>query len=179
MSGTKNLSNYIVEQCKRNPRLAFLLVPVGAFLVYFGVTGARFYQSLSSKPTQQMTVDRVFDAPNSRGFSVPHVAGQTAQGELSFPISPKEARRIQVGQLLMFVEANSSTEPYVTRETLDSQLSGIQFSVVGLPINHIALLGCALSLGAIGWGLFAKPKGTEETVSSSGKAQSGPSAESH
>ena len=174
MGGTKNLSTYIVNQCQRNPRLAFLLIPLGAGLVYWGVTDAKFYQSLSSKPTRQMKVDRVYDAPHSRGFSAPHVAGQTPQGEVIFPISARAAREIQVGEDLAFVEANDSTTPYVTRKTLDGQLSGIRFSVAGSPINDIALLGSAICLGAIGWGLFGKPKRTEDEVSSSNKTESGP-----
>src|SRR4051812_11453951 len=104
MSGAKNLSTYIVNQCQRNPRFAFLVVPLGVWLAYWGLTDAKFYQSLSEKPTQQMKVDRVYSAPNSRGFSVPYVAGETPQGEVSFTISDKAARRIQVGEELMFVE---------------------------------------------------------------------------
>jgi hypothetical protein len=174
MSGTKNLSTYIVDHCQRNPRLAFLLIPLGGFLAYWGLTEAKFYQSLSTKPTQPMTVTRVYSAPNSRGFSVPFVAGKTPQGEVSFSVSDKAASRIQVGQVLPIVETNKPSDPYVTRETLDGQLSGIWFSVGGYPINAIVLLGAAIGLGGLGWGLFGKPKRAESPVSPANEGDSGP-----
>jgi hypothetical protein len=162
MSGTKNLSHYIFEKCKQNPRFAFVLIPLGAFLAFFGLRDATFYQSLRDKPVREMKVERIYDAPNSRGFSVPHVAGTTPEGEVSFPISDKEARQIHEGEQLQFVETNNSTTPYVTHDTLTAQLSGIRFSVAGFPINDIGLFGFAFALCGLAWGLFGKPKPAPE-----------------
>ena len=162
MSGTKKLSGSIVNACEKNPRLAFFVIPLGAALIWWGSADAKYFQSMREKPTHQMHVTSVHDAPNSRGFSAPHVFGETPNGEVSFMVSPKEARGIEPGQDLQIVETSDSSRPYLTRETLDGQLSGIWFSVAGLPFNHIAVLGFVIALGALGWGLFGKPK-VEET----------------
>jgi hypothetical protein len=161
MSGTKNLSTYIVEKCKQNPRFAFVLIPMGAFLAYFGLADAKFYQSLRDKPVVPMKVELIYEAPNSRGFFVPHVAGTTPQGEVSFSISDKEARQFHEGQELQIIETNDPNRLYVTRDTLNEQLAEIRFSVAGFPVNTIVLLGSAIALGGLAWGLFAKPKLTE------------------
>jgi hypothetical protein len=158
MSAAKTLSEKIVNACEQNPRLAFLVIPLGAALIWWGIADAKYFQSMRDKPTNKMQVTSVHNAPNSRGFSAPHVFGETPNGEVSFMVSAKEARRIEPGQDLEFVETGDSNRPFLTRETLDGQLSGIYFSVAGLPFNHIAILGGAIALGALGWGLFGKAK---------------------
>jgi hypothetical protein len=170
MSGSHNLSAYIVDKCKSTPRFAFVLIPLGGFIACFALADAKFYQALRDKPALQMKVERIYDAPNSRGFSAPHVAGKTPQGEVNFPISQKEARRIQEGQDLQFVATSSSTIPYVTRDTLETQLAEIYFSAAGYPVNAIGLLGFAVALGGLGWGLFAKPKPTVSVNSTSNES---------
>jgi len=161
MSEAKNLSGSIVNACEQNPRLAFFVIPLGAALIWWGSADAKYFQSMRDKPTYQMHVTSVRNAPNSRGFSAPHVFGETPNGEVSFMVSAKESRRIQPGQDLQIIETSDSSRPYLTRETLDGQLSGIYFSVAGLPFNHIAILGFAIALGALGWGLFGKAKVAE------------------
>lgn len=161
MSGAKNLSGSIMNACEQNPRLAFFVIPLGAALIWWGGADAKYFQSMREKPTYKMHVTDVHNAPNSRGFSAPHVFGETPKGEVSFMVSAKEARRIQPGQDLQIVETNDSSRPYLTRETLDGQLSGIYFSVAGFPVNHIAILGSVIALGALGWGLFGKAKVAE------------------
>jgi hypothetical protein len=126
--------------------------------MYWGISDANFYESLRGKPTQEMKVTDIRSVPNSRGFSVPHVLGETSKGEISFPISAKAARRIEPGQSLPIVETEKASEPYMTRESLDQQLSEIIFSTAGLSFNFIAILGSVLALGALGWGLFGKSK---------------------
>lgn len=158
MSEAKNLSGSIVDACERNPRLAFFVIPLGAALIWWGGSDAKYFQSMREKPSLKMHVTSVHNAPNSRGFSAPHVFGDTPKGEVSFMVSAKESRRIQPDQDLQIVETGDSNRPYVTRETLDGQLSGIYFSVGGFPFNHIAILGSVIALGALGWGLFGKAK---------------------
>lgn len=161
MGVEKNLSRSIVDACEQNPRLAFLVIPLGAALIWWGSADAKYFQSMRAKPSYEMHVTSVHDAPNSRGFSAPHVFGETPDGEVSFMVSASEARRIQPGQDLQIVETSDSSRPYLTRETLDGQLSGIYFTVAGLPFNHIAILGLVIALGALGWGLFGKAKVAE------------------
>src|ERR1700712_2699665 len=119
MSGAKNLSGSIVNACEQNPRLAFFVIPLGAALIWRGGADAKYFQSMRDKPTYQMQVTSVHNAPNSGGFSAPHVFGETPNGEVSFMVSPKESRRIQPGQDLQVVETSDSSRPYLTRETLD------------------------------------------------------------
>lgn len=175
MGGSKNVSESTVSMCEQNPRMAFLVIPLGLVLVFWGIKDAKYYQTLRDKPTRQMKVVDVHDATNSRGFSIPHVFGETADGEVSFPVSSKASRRIQPGEQMQIVETTDPGNPYMTRDSLDSQLSSIYFSVGGQPINHIAILGIVLALGALGWGLFGKPKLAEtpskETASSTGKSK--------
>lgn len=161
MSGAKNLSGSVVNACEQNPRLAFFVIPLGTALIWWGSADAKYFQSMREKPTHQMHVTSVHNAPNSRGFSAPHVFGETPKGEVSFMVSKNEARRIQPGENLQIIETSDSSRPYLTRETLDGQLSSIYFSVAGLPFNHIAILGLVIALGALGWGLFGKAKGAE------------------
>jgi len=158
MGEAKNLSESIVNSCEQNPRLAFCVIPLGAVLIWWGGSDAKYFQSMREKPAFQMQVTDVRSAPNSRGFPAPHVFGETPKGEVSFMVSANEARRIQPGQDLQIIETGDSSRPYLTRETLDGQLSGIFFTVAGFPFNHIALLGSAIALGALGWGLFGKAK---------------------
>ena len=161
MGGANKVSGAIVNACEQNPRLAFLVIPLGAALIWWGAADAKYFQSMRDRPTVKMQVKDVRSAPNSRGFPAPHVFGDTPNGEVSFMVSPKEARRIEPGQELQIIETSDSSRPYLTRETLDGQLSGIFFTVAGLPFNHIALLGSVIALGALGWGLFGKPKAPE------------------
>ena len=165
MSGAKNLSGSIVNACEQNPRLAFLVIPLGAVLIWWGSADAKYFQSLREKPTREMKVTSVHNAPNSRGFSAPHVFGETPSGEVSFTVSAKEARRIEPGQSLQIVETSDPSRPYLTRETLDGQLSGIFFSLAGVPFNHISILGFVIALGALAWGLFGKAKTSETSPS--------------
>jgi hypothetical protein len=161
MSGAKNLSESIFNACEKNPRLAFFVIPLGVLIIWWAGADAKYFQSMREKPTYQMHVTSVHDAPNSRGFSAPHVFGETPNGEVSFIVSTKEADRIQPGQDLQIVETGDSSSPYLTREALEEQLSGIYFSVAGLPVNTIVILGSVIALGALGWGLFGKAKAAE------------------
>jgi hypothetical protein len=158
MSVAKNLSGSLVDAAEQNPRRAFLAIPLGAALIWWGTADAKYFQSMREKPTHQLRVTSVHDAPNHRGFNAPHVFGETPAGEVSFMVSPKESRRIEPGQEFEIIETGDSTRPYVTRETLDSQLSSIYFNVGPFPFNHIAILGSVIALGGLGWGLFGKGK---------------------
>lgn len=157
-AGTKGIAESIVNACEKNPRLAFFLIPFGALIAYWGIADAKYYQSLSDRPTRMMTVVAVESKPNHRGFNAPHVTGTTAEGEVSVPVSAKTARQVQLGEELGFVETNDTTRPYVLRTILDSQLSQIYFKVAGLPFNFVALMGSAIGIFAGAWGAFAKPK---------------------
>jgi hypothetical protein len=168
-AGTKGIAESIVKACEKNPRLAFFLIPFGVLIAYWGISDAKYYQSLSDRPTQVMTVVAVESKPNHRGFSAPHVTGTTAEGEVSVPVSAKTARQVQIGEELGFVETNDSTRPYVLRSILDSQLSQIYFKIAGLPFNFVALLGAAIAIFACAWGAFAKPKGV--TPDATGKPE--------
>lgn len=163
MSGTKYLSGQIMEACERNPRLAFFIIPLGALLIWWGGSDSKRYQSMRGNPTQQLHVTSVEDAPNSKGFSVPHVFGKTPNGEVSFVVSFKEARQIEAGQNIEIVETGESDIPYMTRQSLDEQLEDIFFTVAGQPFNFISLLGAVIVLGALGWGLFGKAKAADST----------------
>jgi len=161
VSLSKNLANTIFEACERNPRLALLVIPFGALLVYWGNADAKFYSSLRDKPNHEMRVTEIRDVQNDRGFYVPHVFGEISTGEADFAVSPKAARSFQPGQTLQIVETNDPSRPYIQRETLDEQLSSIYFSAAGLSFNSIGILGAAMALVALAWGLFGKAKASD------------------
>jgi len=154
----KRLAELLVGQFEKNPRWALLLAPVGVWIAYSGISDALANLSLKNKPTQFIQVDRVFQGPNHRGFTVDFVAGKTTDGEAIFYVSKKRARQINVGERMGIVETGDPNFPYKIRSDLDEQLSDIHFSIGSLPFNAMAILGSVLALGGIGWALFGKPK---------------------
>jgi len=157
-SASKGLSEYIVNQCQKNPRIAFFVVPFGPLIAYWGISDAKRYQSLSALPTHTMTVVEVGSRPNHRGFSAPHVIGETPDGEVAIPVSAKRARQVQIGEEVGFVETSNEPGRYVLRSTVDEQAADVFFTVAGLPFNAVATLGAAIAIVAAAWGAFAKPK---------------------
>lgn len=157
-TASKGMSEAIVDKCLENPKFAFLLVPLGLVLVYWGVSDAKFYQSLASRPTHIMTDVSIISKPNDRGFTIPHVVGTSAEKEVSIPISAKAAARLEIGEEMEFVETEENSGKYRLKSSVDSQLASIYFTISGIPVNFITILGLAIAIGACAWGAFAKPK---------------------
>ena len=84
-AATKGLSEKIVDKCIENPKLAFLLIPLGIALIYWGVTDAKYYKALGGRPTQTMSDVSIVSKPNDRGFTIPHVVGKAKDKEVSIP----------------------------------------------------------------------------------------------
>ena len=156
-AATKGLSEKIVDKCIENPKLAFLLIPLGIALIYWGVTDAKYYKALGGRPTQTMSDVSIVSKPNDRGFTIPHVAGKAKDKEVSIPISAKTARKLTIGDTMEIIETEENSGKYLMRSSVDSQISSIYFNIAGIPVNFITLLGFAISVCACGWGAFAKP----------------------
>lgn len=155
---SKALSEKIVDKCIENPKVAFLLVPLGLALIYWGVTDAQYYRRLSTRPTQVITEASIVPKENNRGFIIPHVVGKSAEKEVSIPISAKTARTLEIGNEMEVIETDENSGEYLLKSAVDSQVSSIYFEPAGIPVNFITILGLAIAGGAIGWGCFAKPK---------------------
>jgi hypothetical protein len=155
---SKKFSEKIVDKCIENPKLAFLLVPLGLVLVAWGISDARHYRLLADRPTQRMTDVTMESRPNDRGFTIPHVVGKLADKEVTIPISAKRARQLEIGNAMEIVETADNSGQYVLRSSVDGQTSSILFTIAGMPFNHIAILGLVITIGACAWGVFAKGK---------------------
>jgi hypothetical protein len=153
---SKGLSEKIIDKCLENPKFAFLLVPVGIALIYWGVTDAQYYRSLGSRPTQIMKEVSIVSKPNDRGFTIPYVVGKSADKEVSIPISSKAARRLEIGDEMEFVETDDNSGQYLLRSTVDGQISSTYFTIAGIPVNFITILGLMIVIGASAWGAIAK-----------------------
>jgi hypothetical protein len=157
-SGTKGLSEWIIEQCERNPKYAFFLIPLGLVIGYWAISDARYYKSLRDQPTQTMKDVSVATKPNDRGFTAPFVVGKSGDREISIPIGFKTARNTTFPNEVDFVETKDNPPKYVLRSTLDEQTSQVYFTVAGMPFNFVGILGAGIALAACAWGLLAKPK---------------------
>ena len=156
-TASKGLAEKILDKCIENPKFGFLLVPLGIALVYWGISDAQYYRSLGSRPTQTMKDVSVVSKPNDRGFTIPHVVGMSADKEVSIPISAKTARRLEVGDEMEFIETDDNSGKYLLRSSVDGQISSIFFTIAGIPVNFITILGLVIAIGACSWGAFAKP----------------------
>jgi len=156
-AASKGFAEKIINKCTENPKLAFLLVPLGLILIFWGISDSRFYRSLAERPTQSMTDARIESRPNDRGFTIPYVVGKFADKEVSIPISAKSANRLELNNEMAIVETDDSSGEYLLRSSVDDQISSV-FTVAGLPFNHISILGLVITIGACAWGSLAKPK---------------------
>ena len=156
-TASKGFAEKIVDKCIENPKFAFLLVPVGLALVFWGVTDAQYYRSLGDRPTQIMKDVSIVSKPNDRGFTIPHVVGTSADKEVSIPISAKTARRLEVGNEMEYIETGDNSGQYLLRSSVDGQISSIFFTIAGIPVNFITILGLVIAIGACAWGAIAKP----------------------
>lgn len=163
-AASKGFAEFIVDKSLENPKYAFLVVPLGLALVFWGISDANYYRSLAERPTQTMTQASIESRANDRGFVIPHVVGTFADKEISIPISAKKARQLELGNEVEFVETADNSGKYMLRSSVDGQTSSIFLTLAGISINHIALLGLVITLGAIAWGAFAKPKKPEPTT---------------
>lgn len=154
---SKGLAEKLIDKSIENPKFAFVLVPLGIALIYWGITDAQYYRSLANRPTQTMKDVALLDRPNDRGFTIPHVVGKSADKEVSIPISPKSARTLAITDEMEFIETADNSGKYLLRSTVDGQNSSIFFTVAGIPVNFITILGLGIALGACLWGAFAKP----------------------
>lgn len=155
---SKGSAENIVDKCIENPKLAFLLTPLGIALVLWGISDARYYRALADRPTQTMKDVTIESRPNDRGFTIPHVVGMLADKEVTIPISAKAARRLETANEMEIIETGDNSGKYVLRSSADEQASSIFFTIAGIPFNHIAILGLVITIGACAWGTFAKPK---------------------
>lgn len=155
---SKALSEKIVDKCVENPKFAFVLIPLGAVLMYWGITDAQYYRRLSTRPTQVITEVSIVPKENDRGFTIPHVVGKSGEKEINIPISSKSARTLEIGNEMEVIETDENSGEYLLKSSVDSQVSSIYFAPAGIPVNFITILGLAIAGGAIGWGCFAKPK---------------------
>jgi hypothetical protein len=160
-TASKGIAEKIIDTCIENPKFAFLVVPLGIALIYWGVSDAKYYRSLGDRPTQIMKEVSIVSKPNDRGFTIPHVVGKWADKEVSIPISSKTARRLEIGDEVEFIETDDNSGQYLLRSSVDGQISSIFFTIAGIPVNFITILGLVIAIGACAWGAFAKPnKGT-------------------
>ena len=157
-AASKGFSEKIIDKCIENPKFAFLVVPLGLWLILWGISSASYYRALVNRPTQVMQDVSIVSKPNHRGFTIPHVVGKSSDREISIPISAKDARRLEMGDKMAFVETGDNSGKYVLRSDVDEQSSSIFFTIAGIPFNHISILGLVLAIGALAWGLIAKPK---------------------
>ena len=125
---SKGLAEKIVDKCIENPKFAFLVIPLGIALVYWGISDAQYYRSLAGRPTKIMKDVSIISKPNDRGFTIPHVVGNSADKEVSIPISAKAARSLEIGNEMEFVETDDNSGEYLLRSSVDGQVSSIFFS---------------------------------------------------
>lgn len=154
---SKGLAEKIIDKSLENPKFAFLVVPLGIALIYWGISDAQYYRSLGGRPTQIMKDVSIVSKPNDRGFTIPHVVGRSADKEVSIPISAKTARRLEIGDEMEYIETDDNSGKYLLRSSVDGQISSIFFTIAGIPVNFITLLGLVIAIGACAWGAFAKP----------------------
>ena len=157
-SVSKGLSEKIMDKCQENPKFAFLLVPLGILLMYWGISDARYYRAMATRPTMTMTDVSIVSKPNSRGFTIPHVVGKSGEKEVSIPISAKAARRLEIKDEMEIVETSDQSGEYLLRSSVDSHVSSTYFNISEIPFNFLAILGLAIAIGSLAWGAFGKPK---------------------
>lgn len=155
---SKGLAEKIVDKSIENPRFAFLVVPLGLVLIYWGISDAKYYRSLASRPTQIMKDVSIIEKPNDRGFTIPYVVGKSDDKEVSIPVSAKTARTLEIGSEMEFIETADNSGEYQLRSSVDGQVSSIHFTAAGIPVNFITILGLAIAIVACAWGALAKPK---------------------
>ncbi len=155
------IAHTLIDVCVKHPKLAFLVLPLPLWFVYFGVSAGLVVKNVAIDCPIRMIVTKVWNVADGRAFPDFMASGRLYRNnqDIEAKLGRKEGKKTKKGDYLSVFRTGNAEQPYVTRQCVDDV--GIRFTVLGCPFNITAIVASIIALLMIWWGLFAKPRVVE------------------
>ncbi len=157
-AGERGLSRYLVELCGRHPKIALIFLPLAGWMIYSGVSDAKFAQGTLDRSPVAMKVERAYKASGTLGATRHRAEGRVPASKepVVVRITRKQFGQLKAGDTLEIVATGVADKPFVTRTFSQTQLGKVRFSIGPVPFNDVAIFGCIGCMLAIGWVFFGR-----------------------